>query len=195
MSKLNDVDTTDAALPLADERLMLSKTLCKLLLSQVCPLTMVSKFLKEVLVLPRQKGFLHWQLGRLPQESKRSWNMRKWLGAAVWSVVAGRALIRGGPMKAVIKGRAVDIDLAGGQKQLAEQLQSRGLQGKRVESLAAAALKYAEAATADLQQKLVPPEQWPGMVVCCRHSSAEGTAWLMLKREPQGWRFDSALFD
>jgi hypothetical protein len=98
-------------------------------------------------------------------------------------------------MKAVTKGRSIDLDLAGGQKQLEAQLQSRGLHGKHMESLAAAALRYAEEATQDLQQKLVPPEQWAGMVVCRKHASAQGTAWLMLKREQAGWRFDSALFD
>lgn len=98
-------------------------------------------------------------------------------------------------MKAQIKGRAIDLDLAGGQKQLDAQLQTRGLLGQHVESLAAAALKYAEEATQDLQLKLVPPDQWPGIVVCRKHYSADGTAWLMLRREEQGWRFDSALFD
>lgn len=43
--------------------------------------------------------------------------------------------------------------------------------------------------------ELVPQEQWPGIVVCCRHQSPDGTAWLMPKRGEQGWRFDSALFD
>jgi hypothetical protein len=98
-------------------------------------------------------------------------------------------------MKAQIRGRTVDLDLAGGQQQVAAQLKVRGLKGNRVETLATAALKYAEEATRDLQLKLVPQEQWPGIVVCCKHQSPDGTAWLMLKRSEQGWRFDSALFD
>lgn len=162
-------------------------------------MTSLSELFEEVLVLRSEKGRLH-------------------LASATWTVAASiqaileyaKIALMGAPspslllrrldsvenlcMKALIKGRAIDIDLAGGQKHLAAQLQSRGL-GKRVESLATAALQFAEEATQDLQQKLVPPEQWPGMVVCRKHASADGTAWLMLRREQAGWKFDSALFD
>ena len=98
-------------------------------------------------------------------------------------------------MKACIKGRALEVDLNGDQQQVAAQLLSRGLQGKHVEMLAGVAFRFAEQETDDLERQLVPPAMWPGMVICRRHSTADGTAWLMLKRDKRGWKLDSALFE
>jgi hypothetical protein len=98
-------------------------------------------------------------------------------------------------MKASIKGRALEVDLSGDQEQVAAQLSSRGLQGKHLELLAGVATRFAEQETADLERQLVPPTMWPGLVVCRRHNTSEGTAWLMLKRDKRGWKLDSALFE
>ena len=98
-------------------------------------------------------------------------------------------------MKPWTNGRSIEIELDGGQERIEAQLLSRGLQGKHVESLASAALRYAEEETERLSRQLVPQQNWAGMVVCRKHPLSGGTAWLMLKYGKQGWRLDSALFD
>jgi hypothetical protein len=97
-------------------------------------------------------------------------------------------------MKSWITGRSLDIELTGGKERVEAQLADRGLAGNYIESLAAAALKYAEEETARLNRELVPRPTWPGIVVCRRHAQPVGSAWLLLKHQKHGWHLDSALF-
>jgi hypothetical protein len=109
--------------------------------------------------------------------------------------ICGYDIFVGGVVKTYIKGRALDIALDGDEHTVVEQLLGRGLQGRHVEVLAGVAIKFAEQETESLERQLVPPASWPGIVVCRRHSTSEGNAWLLLKREKRGWKLDSALFD
>jgi hypothetical protein len=98
-------------------------------------------------------------------------------------------------MKAVIKGRALGVNLAGDQPHIAAQLESKGLQGKHVQAIATVAVRFAQEETVSLERQFVPPAMWPGTVVCRRHHAPEGSAWLMLKRGKKGWTLDAALFE
>lgn len=98
-------------------------------------------------------------------------------------------------MKTYIKGRSLEIDLSGDRLEVIAQMLSRGLQERQAEALASIAVKFAEQETQSLERQLVPHAAWAGLVVCRRHSTSEGTTWLMLKREKRGWKLDAALFD
>jgi len=98
-------------------------------------------------------------------------------------------------MKVSHTGRALEVDLTGNEEHVVAQLLNRGLEGTHAEYLATAALRYAEEETESLRRRLVPAKTWAGMVVCRRHQLNGGFTWLMLKREPKGWKLDSALFD
>lgn len=98
-------------------------------------------------------------------------------------------------MRALLRGRSLEIDLNAERKLVIEQLASRGLDGKYVEALANFALQIADEESASLSRQLVPTDTWPGTVICRRQQVGDSTAYLMLKHGQDGWKLDSALFD
>jgi hypothetical protein len=98
-------------------------------------------------------------------------------------------------VKALIRGRAIDVELDGDAQQVAARLVDHGLEPRIGQALATTALKLADEETDRLRTQLVPPAAWPGTVVCCRHAMSGRASWILLRRGARTWSLNAALFD
>lgn len=97
-------------------------------------------------------------------------------------------------MKAHVRGRSLGVVLNGDLDVATSQLEKLGFNKSRASEVAAAALRFAEEETDQLERLLTPRSAWPGAAFVRRHLGTQREeTWLMLKYDNKStWTLEAA---
>jgi hypothetical protein len=97
-------------------------------------------------------------------------------------------------MKVHVRGRSLGVVLTGDVDVATSQLEGLGFSKSRATEVAAAATRFAEEETDQLERLLMPRSAWPGSAFVRRHMGAQREeTWLMLKYDNKSaWTLEAA---